>query len=361
MLWWEYCGPDHWVKHTVGTGYQSWASGGAADFDGDGWVDMVVGDSWFRNPGTAVRTAASWTRFAHRRPAQRRGDHRRRRQRRRQAGRAVRGQQHPAAVVDAGGRRHQDLDQRAASSPTTSSRAGSSAISTATAATTSWWAIAGGTGRRARAPTRHVDANGHARDAPAFAPGGVRPTAPRPSPTWATSTATATWTSCCSSTGDPKVAWFENVDGKGTMWTVPPDRRPGRRPSPPRPATSCTACWSTTSTTTATWTCSRARTRASLWIYENTDGKGTFAEHLIASGPAHEAKAADVDCDGDLDIAGKPWGDPGDGAAGRSETIRAHVYFKNELVERGGARGVRPAQGRGLERAQQGPVQEVTA
>ena len=101
--------------------------------------------------------------------------------------------------------------------------------------------------------------------------------------------------------------------------------------------------------------------QGSLWIYENTDGKGTFAEHLIASGPAHEAKAADVDCDGDLDIAGKPWGDPGDGAAGRSETIRAHVYFKNELVERGGTAGVRPPEGRGLERAQQGPMQEVTA
>jgi hypothetical protein len=76
--------------------------------------------------------------------------------------------------------------------------------------------------------------------------------------------------------------------------------------------------------------------QGSIWIYENTDGKGTFAEHLVATGPCHEPRAADVDCDGDLDIAGKPWGDPGDGAAGRSETIRAHVYFKNELVERGG-------------------------
>jgi hypothetical protein len=72
------------------------------------------------------------------------------------------------------------------------------------------------------------------------------------------------------------------------------------------------------------------------WMYENTNGKGMFTEHRFADGPAHEARAADVDCDGDLDIAGKSWGDPNDGPAGSTETIRAHVYFKNELVERGG-------------------------
>jgi hypothetical protein len=77
--------------------------------------------------------------------------------------------------------------------------------------------------------------------------------------------------------------------------------------------------------------------QGTLWMYENTDGKGTFMEHVVASDvPAHEPKAADVDCDGDLDLVGKPWGDPGDGAAGRSETLQAHVYFKNQLVERGG-------------------------
>jgi hypothetical protein len=32
ILWWEYCTPDHWVRHNVGTGYQSQAGGGAGDF-----------------------------------------------------------------------------------------------------------------------------------------------------------------------------------------------------------------------------------------------------------------------------------------------------------------------------------------
>src|SRR6267142_1900660 len=29
ILWWEYCTPDHWVRHVVGTGYKSAAGGGA--------------------------------------------------------------------------------------------------------------------------------------------------------------------------------------------------------------------------------------------------------------------------------------------------------------------------------------------
>jgi len=62
---------------------------------------------------------------------------------------------------------------------------------------------------------------------------------------------------------------------------------------------------------------------------------------LISSAPhippaTRSGRPADVDCDGDLDFVGVPWGDLSDGSAGQSETIRSHVYFKNELVERGG-------------------------
>ncbi|HET6284450.1 MAG TPA: VCBS repeat-containing protein, partial [Polyangia bacterium] len=61
MVWWEYCSPDHWVQHMVGSGHQSPGGGNAADVDGDGWVDLIAGDSWYRNPKTPSQN--QWTRF----------------------------------------------------------------------------------------------------------------------------------------------------------------------------------------------------------------------------------------------------------------------------------------------------------
>jgi hypothetical protein len=46
----------------MGTGHKYWSGGNAADFDGDGWTDVIIGDSWYRNPKTP-RTAM-WARFA---------------------------------------------------------------------------------------------------------------------------------------------------------------------------------------------------------------------------------------------------------------------------------------------------------
>jgi hypothetical protein len=57
------------------------------------------------------------------------------------------------------------------------------------------------------------------------------------------------------------------------------------------------------------------------FIWENLDGKGQkWKQHLILSGKrCHEAKVADVDGDGDIDICSKPWN--GD----------EHVYLRNML------------------------------
>jgi hypothetical protein len=62
------------------------------------------------------------------------------------------------------------------------------------------------------------------------------------------------------------------------------------------------------------------------FIWENLDGKGRkWKEHLILSGKrCHEAKAADVDGDGDIDICSKPWNG------------NEHVYLRNMLKESGG-------------------------
>ena len=71
------------------------------------------------------------------------------------------------------------------------------------------------------------------------------------------------------------------------------------------------------------------------WIYEN-NAEGSFTEHCIAvDSRGHEARVGDVDCDGDLDIAGKPWGQENEGGESANPP-RDHVYLQNMLVERGG-------------------------
>jgi hypothetical protein len=59
------------------------------------------------------------------------------------------------------------------------------------------------------------------------------------------------------------------------------------------------------------------------FIWENADGRGgRWKEHLVLTGKrCHEAKAADVDRDGDIDVCLKPW------------RGSLHVYLRNMLVE----------------------------
>ena len=52
VWWFEYRGPDDWVRHEIGGGAGTDVGGTAFDVDGDGWVDQVSGSTWFRNPGT---------------------------------------------------------------------------------------------------------------------------------------------------------------------------------------------------------------------------------------------------------------------------------------------------------------------
>jgi hypothetical protein len=51
-IWWfEYAGPDNWVRYRLGDKAPTEAGGTAFDVDGDGWADQVSGGAWYRNPG----------------------------------------------------------------------------------------------------------------------------------------------------------------------------------------------------------------------------------------------------------------------------------------------------------------------
>ncbi|MGH9341650.1 MAG: FG-GAP-like repeat-containing protein [Acidobacteriota bacterium] len=64
------------------------------------------------------------------------------------------------------------------------------------------------------------------------------------------------------------------------------------------------------------------------YIWENTAGPNgrptseKWVEHIVAAKPVHEVEAADVDGDGDIDIAAKPW-----------SVGNEHFYLRNMAVE----------------------------
>jgi hypothetical protein len=51
VWWFEYQRPDQWVRHDVGPKAITDVGGTAFDVDGDGWVDQVSGGAWYRNTG----------------------------------------------------------------------------------------------------------------------------------------------------------------------------------------------------------------------------------------------------------------------------------------------------------------------
>jgi hypothetical protein len=51
LYWFEFRGPDQWVRHLVGTHYESDVGLAALDVDEDGWPDLVCSGVWYRNPG----------------------------------------------------------------------------------------------------------------------------------------------------------------------------------------------------------------------------------------------------------------------------------------------------------------------
>jgi hypothetical protein len=333
VLWWEYCAPDRWVRHTVGTGYKSAAGGGAGDFDGDGWIDLVGGDSWFKNPGAGVRGTASWQRLATGAP----------------------GVTEEIRVGDLTGDGKFEVLYVERSFRPHWRTPGSNA--------TAMWTVGATLAYSQQQGDSIGDLDGDGkndilvgdrwwyRNDGGGEGAGKWPAVPiPPAPSFSTAAAAAgssPITALADVDGDgdldillqehwgTKVGWLENADAKATIWT--PHMIVGAGgPFAAKSRSLLHGLMPFDFDNDGDIDVLSTENQGQIWIYENTDGKGSFAEHVVALGGAHEPRVADVDCDGDLDFVGVPWGDLGDGAAGRSETIRAHVYFKNELVERGG-------------------------
>ena len=51
MYWMQFVSPGEWKLHQMGSGARTDVGGVPHDVNGDGWIDYIVGDSWFENTG----------------------------------------------------------------------------------------------------------------------------------------------------------------------------------------------------------------------------------------------------------------------------------------------------------------------
>ena len=315
VWWFEYRGPDDWVRHTLGRKPLTEVGGTAFDIDGDGWVDHVAGGTWYRNTGKpreeefevypngvigqshdtvaadidgdgkldvvamGDRSALYWYKIPAD-PRQRWVEHK--------IGPAVHGGVDPAGVGDLDGDGDNDVVRADA-----------------------WFENGDGKG---------TEWTMHHNLIPA---GGSRPER--------YGLAIKTWVydmdrdgdqdvvQAEADTPDGRVIWFENADGKGLTWRmhlISADHTDQDFHS------LALADFDNDGDIDVFSGGGPLSKEARRWfIWENVDGKGaSWREHVVLTDKrCHEAKAADVDGDGDVDICSKPWN--GD----------EHIYLRNML------------------------------
>jgi len=305
MQWWEYCAPDHWVQHDVGDGHNSPGGGNAVDVDSDGWVDLIAGDSWYKNPATP--RSSSWTRY----------------------GLGVAGAE-DIAVGDVSGDGKPDVVwvwmeidaqwRQPGADPTMDWPLGATfehrqqqggfigdvdgdTDNDVLVGNQYWYRNLNGMGTE----WETVNFPNAFDDSPLTTMGDLDGDDDMDF-------------AMCTHFGN-RVAWFENMDGDGTsfeMHQLAADK------------SVLHAIFALDFDNDGDLDIYSGQSTGPAFIWENSDGMGSFVEHEVANNArGHDARVGDVDCDGDLDIVGKPWGE------GEAE-IRDHVYLKNNLVENGG-------------------------
>jgi hypothetical protein len=322
-VWFEYCGPDQWVRHAVGVGHHMTAGGGAMDVNGDGWIDLVMSDSWYMNPGKSsdsVRTSGPWQRYL------------------------IKSLDVEQNIIgDVNNDKKPDL------------------LYFMTGINTQWWTpgpdptkpwtignVLGMHPQRQGGAVGDIDGDGkndvldgnqwwyrnvngdgmmweeiHIDAGAAFDNEPLTHLGDLDGDGDMDLVMITHWG------GDTgaRVAWFENVDGKGRNFTMHQlDQGLG---------------WLHTISASdfdndGDLDLYVGKNAGTQWIWEN-DGKGHFTKHTAALDfRGHDARVADVDCDGDLDVVGSPWGDQTEGG----EAVNPHpprdvVYLKNMCVEMG--------------------------
>lgn len=320
MIWWEHCSADHWVRHSLGAGHTSAAGGNAADVDGDGWVDLLAGNSWYRNPGPPGQ--GDWDRFEIGAPGAEElivGE--------------VTGDDRPDVLYvwrsiqpqfwTPGNDPTALWDEVELTSDSSKRQQQGGAIADIDGDGDNdivvgyqWW-------------YRNLDGDGQSWEAVPLLDSGFdnEPLTNVGDMDGDGDVDVVMCTHFGSTEGAARVAWAENLDGEGGDWTLHPI---------------ATGKSFTHAIVAADFDNDGdldvfiGQNVGQQWIFENTDGQGTFAEHeILADSRGHEARVGDIDCDGDLDIVGKPWGQQNEGGE-QDQPPRDHVYLENRLVEQGG-------------------------